>query len=136
MKKDFKEPLIIHRHLSGYYYFIIEFNNHKLIFKEVYGDAIFNVLNNNYDWLNTFILKWYSPGTNNFYGLDFSLDGSDDGIKKRFFDRYGCYRRIEFSDGSKIRFINDDDDFRQLFVLQSDFQNLENDIKTILGLLK
>jgi hypothetical protein len=104
-------------------------------FREIYGEELYQAINNNLEYLLQFNDKWFEDKSWFFKGLDFTLDSYD--IEKTTFNEEGSYSKIEFADGSAISFLDDDDDsFESFFIPEEEYLDLTNKINNIVNILQ
>lgn len=99
-------------------------------FIESYGEKINNIFRENYDLFFKFNVKWFWNHII-FKGLDF--EGKEEEIDHCEDNEDGIMLKVFFNDDSAIRFLDDDDSICSLYVLESDYVQLLNEMSLIVN---
>lgn len=114
-------------HLNDDLKFVVRTDDY---FINVYGEKIDKVFTDNYNLFFEFNEKWFYNHLS-FDGLDLvetheNIDYSEDNDD-------GFMTKVYFRDGSEIKFLDDNDNIFSLYVLESDYTQLLNDMKLIIN---
>jgi hypothetical protein len=91
-------------------------------------------ISDNFDLLKRFNDKWFEEGAPLFKGLDFGSYDKEDEIIESTENEDGIRSLIKFEDGSLIRFLDDDDRIHSYYVLETEFENFESEVDSIIEL--
>lgn len=117
--------IIINYYLSEYLGWNISENSpQKDYFLEVYGDKTLNIINENFDFLLQFNNKWFVHESSLFKCLDLAFDDIEDNIINTSYNDEENTSEIEFEDGSKIQFLDEDDSIKSLYVIEEEYFEL------------
>jgi hypothetical protein len=129
--------IIINYYLSEYLGWNISENSpQKDYFIEVYGHKTLNIINENLDFLLQFNNKWFVYESSLFKGLDLAFDDIEDNIINTSYNDEGNTSEIEFEDGSKIQFLDEDDSIKSLYVIEEKHFELSKDIKKVIEMFE
>ena len=127
--------IIINYYLSEYLGWNISENSpQKDYFLGVYGHKTLNVINENFDFLLQFNNKWFVHESPIFKGLDLDFADVEDNIVNTNFNDDGNASEIEFEDGSKFQFLDEDDSIKSFYVIEEDFSELSRDIEKVVDM--
>ncbi len=99
-------------------------------FTQIFGDKINKVFIENYYLFFAFDEKWFYNHLL-FDGLD--LEGKEEEIDFSEDNDDGIMLRVFFKDGSEIRFLDQNDSICSLYVLESDYPQLLNEMSSIIN---
>ena len=101
-------------------------------------NALYERISKNIDSLNEFNLKWFDPSAPIFKSLDLNWEDVENEVLKAKENKEGIRTEIEFNDGSRIRFLDDDDDDRiqSFYVTEKEYKELKVSINSIIEKLK
>lgn len=129
--------IIIHFFLSEYMGWRLSKNSLQLIpFEELYGVKTLSVVITNLDYLLQFHERWFHHDSSLFKGLDLAFDDIEESILTTIENEDGIRTEIEFYDGSKIQFLDEDDFYKSFFVHEADYLELKSDVEQIVSLFK
>jgi hypothetical protein len=129
--------IIINYYLSEYLGWNINENSpQKDYFLEVYGLKTLNIINENFDFLLQFNNKWFVHESSLFKGLDLAFDDIEDNIINTSYNDEGNTSEIEFDDGSKIQFLDEDDSIKSLYVIEEEYFELSIDVGKVVEMFQ
>jgi hypothetical protein len=115
-------------------YYLMEYNfyNNSIQFGEIYGNKTATVVLNNFQEFTLFMEKWFYANSSLFKGLDLGWEEIEDLIESKEENDLDIVTKIKFSDGSEIKFLDNDDTIKSFYVPESEFQQLKNQIMLII----
>lgn len=129
--------VIIHYYLSEYMGWNLSENTPQpAYFEEVYGAKTSSVVSRNLDYLLQFHERWFYHESSFFKGLDLAFDDIEDSFISTIENEVGIRTEIEFDDGSKIQFLDENDSYNSFFVPEEDYMNLKSQIERIVTLFQ
>jgi len=129
--------IIINYYLSEYLGWNLSENfPQKDYFLEVYGHKTLNIINENFDFLLQFNNKWFVHESSLYRGLDLTFDDIEDNIINTIYNNKRNVSEIEFGDGSKIQFLDEDDSIKSLYVIEEEFFELLRDIGKVVDMFQ
>ena len=129
--------VIIHYYLSEYMGWNLSENTPRpAYFEEVYGVKTSSVVRSNLDYLLEFHNRWFYNESSLFKGLDLALDDIEDRFISTVENEDGIRTEIEFEDGSKIQFLDENDSYKSFFVPEADYMNLKSQIERIVTMFQ
>ena len=88
------------------------------------------------DFLNEFNLKWFDSSAPFFNSLDLNWENIENEVLTAKENVEGYRTEIEFNDGSRIRFLDDDDTIQSFYVTEEEYEELKSSINSIMEKLK
>lgn len=122
--------------LNAWNYFYIRATDYGSFFEDMYGKDMSELIRKNIHVLEEVLDKWFYLGSTAFHnGLDFKFIDEEKKIIDETYSVVGNLQEIIFEDESIIRFLSEDDDYKGCFILKSDVEVLEKDLKVLFNLL-
>jgi hypothetical protein len=81
-------------------------------------------------------MKWFDPSAPIFKSLDLNWEDIENEVLKAKENEEGIRTEIEFNDGSRIRFLDDDDRIQSFYVTEKEYKELKASINSIIEKLK
>lgn len=129
--------VIIHYYLSEYMGWNLSENTPRPAhFEEVYGAKTSSVVSSNLDYLLQFHERWFFHESSLFKGLDLAFDDIEDRFISTVENKDGIRTEIEFDDGSKIQFLDENDSHKSFFVQEAEYLELKTDLEKIVILFQ
>ena len=129
--------VIIHYFLSEYMGWTLSKNSPQPVyFEEVFGPKTLSIVSSHLEFLLKFREKWFIHQSSLFEGLDLAFDDIDDSIINTVENEDGIRTEIEFDDGSKIQFLDEDDSLKSFFIPEEDYVELKSEIEKIVTLFQ
>ena len=129
--------VIIHYYLSEYLGWNLSENTPRpAYFEEVYGAKTLSVVSSNLDYLLQFQERWFYDESSLFKGLDLAFDDIEDSFTSTVENEDGIRTEIEFDDGSKIQFLDENDSYKSFFVSEAEYLELKTDLEKIVILFQ
>ena len=105
-------------------------------FEEVYGSKTSSIVRSNLDYLMQFHERWFYHESSLFKGLDLAFDDIEDRFISTVENEDGIRTEIEFDDGSKIQFLDENDSYNSFFVSEAEYLELKTDLEKIVILFQ
>jgi hypothetical protein len=129
--------VIIHYFLSEYMGWNLSENTPQpAYFEDVYGAKTSGVVSSNLDYLLQFHDRWFYHESSLFNGLDLAFDDLEDSFASTVENEEGILSEIEFNDGSKIQFLDENDSYKSFFVPEEDYLDLKSEIERIVTMFQ
>jgi hypothetical protein len=129
--------VIIHHFLSQYMGWNLSENTPQpAYFEDVCGAKTSSIVSSNLEYLLQFHERWFHHESSLFKGLDLAFDDIEDSFTSTVENEEGIRSEIEFNDGSKIQFLDENDSFKSFFVPEVDYLELKTDLEQIVSLFK
>ena len=113
------------------HYYLLQYNSDGYLPNELNKR-----ISKNIDLLNEFNIKWFDPSAPLFNSLDLNREDIEDEILISNANDDGIRTKIEFNNGSSIRFLDDDDNIQSFYVTEKEYEELKISIKSIIEKLK
>jgi hypothetical protein len=124
--------VIIHHLLSQYMGWTLSQNTPQTTyFESVYGVKTLSVIKGNLEYLFIIHERWFYHESSLLKGLDLAFDDIEDSFTSTVENEEGIRSEIEFDDGSKIQFLDENDSFKSFFVPEEDYVDLKSEIERI-----
>jgi hypothetical protein len=121
-------------------YYLMEYNSYKnpIQFGETFGNKTATVILNNFQEFTFCIEKWFYADSSLFKGLDLGWENDEleNLIESKEKNDLGSVTKIKFSDGSEIKFLDEDDKIQSFYVPESEFQQLKNQMMLVVKKFK
>jgi hypothetical protein len=109
--------IILQYYLSEYMGWSNDENSPQLdYFADVYGEETTSVMSNNLDYFLQFNNQWFEDEYILFNGLDLTWDDIEETFVSTKEDEEGILTKIEFDDGSVLKFLDRDDSIHSFYV--------------------